>query len=82
MRTGSFVQIMEPDPQDAADSVPEETGAAPRITSTRDLLALSLGALGVVYGDLGTSPLYTIKECFNPPRRDARRSRTSWAFCR
>jgi KUP system potassium uptake protein len=24
---------------------------------------LALGALGVVYGDLGTSPLYTIREC-------------------
>ncbi len=29
------------------------------------LLALSLGALGVVYGDIGTSPLYALKECFN-----------------
>lgn len=29
-------------------------------------LKLSLGALGVVYGDLGTSPLYTIRECFSP----------------
>jgi KUP system potassium uptake protein len=28
--------------------------------------ALTLGALGVVYGDIGTSPLYTIKEVFNP----------------
>ncbi len=26
--------------------------------------ALALGALGVVYGDIGTSPLYAIKECF------------------
>ncbi len=26
---------------------------------------LALGALGVVYGDVGTSPLYTIKEIFN-----------------
>jgi KUP system potassium uptake protein len=26
--------------------------------------ALALGALGVVYGDIGTSPLYTIKEVF------------------
>ena len=25
---------------------------------------LTLGALGVVYGDIGTSPLYTIRECF------------------
>jgi KUP system potassium uptake protein len=24
-----------------------------------------LGALGVVYGDIGTSPLYALKECFN-----------------
>jgi KUP system potassium uptake protein len=27
------------------------------------LLSLSLGALGIVYGDIGTSPLYTLKEC-------------------
>src|SRR5471032_879920 len=25
--------------------------------------ALSLGALGVVFGDIGTSPLYTMREC-------------------
>ncbi len=30
--------------------------------------ALSLAALGVVYGDIGTSPLYAIKECFAPHR--------------
>ncbi|HEY6094950.1 MAG TPA: potassium transporter Kup [Gallionellaceae bacterium] len=28
------------------------------------LLPLTLGALGVVYGDIGTSPLYTMKEVF------------------
>ena len=27
--------------------------------------ALTLGALGVVYGDIGTSPLYTMKEVFH-----------------
>jgi len=26
---------------------------------------LALAALGIVYGDIGTSPLYTIKECFH-----------------
>lgn len=26
--------------------------------------ALSLGALGVVFGDIGTSPLYALRECF------------------
>ena len=30
-------------------------------------LLLALGALGVVYGDIGTSPLYTVKECFHGP---------------
>lgn len=32
--------------------------------SRKNLAALSLGALGVVYGDIGTSPLYTMKEVF------------------
>jgi KUP system potassium uptake protein len=29
--------------------------------------ALGLAALGVVYGDIGTSPLYAIRECFHGP---------------
>ncbi|MBV9476993.1 MAG: KUP/HAK/KT family potassium transporter, partial [Acidobacteria bacterium] len=33
--------------------------------SRRYLLTLSLGALGVVYGDIGTSPLYAFRECFS-----------------
>ena len=33
----------------------------------RYLLTLSLGALGVVYGDIGTSPLYAIRESFYGP---------------
>lgn len=31
------------------------------------LLILALGALGVVYGDIGTSPLYAMRECFHGP---------------
>ncbi|MCO5108692.1 MAG: potassium transporter Kup [Burkholderiaceae bacterium] len=30
------------------------------------LAALTLAAIGVVYGDIGTSPLYTVKEIFSP----------------
>jgi KUP system potassium uptake protein len=33
----------------------------------RYLATLSLVALGVVYGDIGTSPLYAIRECFHGP---------------
>lgn len=29
------------------------------------LLTLTLGAIGVVYGDIGTSPLYALRECFS-----------------
>lgn len=29
------------------------------------LWALTLGALGVVFGDIGTSPLYSVRECFS-----------------
>ena len=36
-------------------------------TSNREsMAALTLGAMGVVYGDIGTSPLYTMKEIFSP----------------
>ena len=52
-----------------------ETGARPippprhhveQNPTGRRLAILSLTALGVVYGDIGTSPLYAIKECFKP----------------
>ena len=33
---------------------------------SKALLPLALGALGVVYGDIGTSPLYTLHEVFSP----------------
>lgn len=41
----------------------------------RYLAVLTVGALGVVYGDIGTSPLYALKECFAgthpvPPTRE------------
>ena len=39
-------------------------GHAPDATSRRYLLALSLSALGIVYGDIGTSPLYAMRESF------------------
>jgi KUP system potassium uptake protein len=35
-------------------------------TNRSSFAALALGALGVVYGDIGTSPLYTMKEIFSP----------------
>ncbi len=34
-------------------------------TQRTPMSALTLGALGVVFGDIGTSPLYALKECFH-----------------
>ena len=44
--------------------VPAGTKAAHRESP---LLQLALAALGVVFGDIGTSPLYTVRECFVGP---------------
>ena len=38
------------------------------------LSVLALGALGVVYGDIGTSPLYALNECFHEGHGLARNS--------
>jgi KUP system potassium uptake protein len=44
-----------------ADNIPTAHGPAERLPK------LMLGAIGVVYGDIGTSPLYTMKESFLGP---------------
>jgi KUP system potassium uptake protein len=54
---GRIVQAAQPLALDAV--APERTGA-------RGRAALAVLALGVVYGDIGTSPLYALKECFAP----------------
>ena len=41
--------------------------ASPENQTRRYLATLSVAALGVVYGDIGTSPLYALKECFFGP---------------
>jgi KUP system potassium uptake protein len=38
----------------------------PASARRQGVAALTLGAIGVVYGDIGTSPLYTVKEVFAP----------------
>ncbi len=42
-------------------------GEAPHAPRGHSLPALMLGAIGVVYGDIGTSPLYAMKETFVGP---------------
>jgi KUP system potassium uptake protein len=51
-----------PEPAEGTPPAPEIPARSP--PRGRALATLGLGALGVVYGDIGTSPLYAIKECF------------------
>lgn len=62
----------------STENTPTESGDAPlppQSTATpgghepgrKRLLSLCLLALGIVYGDIGTSPLYALRECFHGP---------------
>ena len=57
-------QSVPPAPRDSrAPAAVAENGARPKIAAS--LPSLSLAALGVVFGDIGTSPLYTLKTVLN-----------------
>jgi KUP system potassium uptake protein len=48
---------------EVAHSVPHPGDSQHPPHGTREVAITALGALGVVYGDIGTSPLYAMKEC-------------------
>ena len=53
-------------PDTAAEGRGQGSHHPPATPTGRRLAVLTLTALGVVYGDIGTSPLYTIRETFAP----------------
>lgn len=60
---------MSSEPKSSSDSAlrPTRTRQTAHVEPTgRRLAVLSFTALGVVYGDIGTSPLYAFKEAFHP----------------
>ncbi len=50
-----------------SDTQRETNGNSPSHTTKQPLTMLALTALGIVYGDIGTSPLYALRECFYGP---------------
>jgi len=65
--------VIASEPQPGRETMLETALAVPH--SHGKIGALTLGAIGVVYGDIGTSPLYALKECLSPhhglgPSRD------------
>jgi len=49
-------------PQAARSEIPAANGADEGARAQRRFWALTLGSIGVVYGDIGTSPLYAVRE--------------------
>jgi KUP system potassium uptake protein len=66
LSTGQGIPI-EPPPGVPADAPAAASAPHGHARRNRDPLKLALGALGVVYGDIGTSPLYALKECVTLP---------------
>jgi KUP system potassium uptake protein len=52
----------EPRPHAAVEAI--EPGKEPDLVATAGRMVLALGALGIVFGDIGTSPLYTVQVLF------------------
>jgi KUP system potassium uptake protein len=51
-------------PVGSSDGAPPRAGTAGRGAAPTRVAALTLGALGVVFGDIGTSPLYALRTVF------------------
>src|SRR5437764_1515293 len=73
-------------PVDRTDPLHLETPARGSVFQLSAGSNLTLAALGVVYGDIGTSPLYAIRQCFahgasvNEPRVFGVLSMIAWAL--
>lgn len=54
------------DPQYSQSSILAPVAVAASQEKHGSMQVLMLAAIGVVFGDIGTSPLYALKECFSP----------------
>ena len=67
-RPGSGTESAD-DPTDATDASSHPRVGPPRAAHHAGGLLLAAGALGVVFGDIGTSPLYALQATFTERRR-------------
>jgi K+ transporter len=65
-RAGNTATSTEVIPAGHAAFTAEEELGGHRSDTFTGFAGLSVAALGVVFGDIGTSPVYTFRECFNP----------------
>ncbi len=60
---------------DIADYLRDEADETVALPRKQGFVALTVGAVGVVYGDIGTSPIYAFREALHPILHDAQATR-------
>lgn len=60
------LSLFDEDELDIADYLRQEAEPPPAHGPRQGFAALTLGAIGVVYGDIGTSPIYAFREALRP----------------
>ncbi len=63
----------------AAPALPDVRDPAPGHHHQGGLLKLAIGAVGIVFGDIGTSPLYAFRQTLPASIRCPSTGSTSWA---
>ncbi|MFD1196228.1 potassium transporter Kup [Seohaeicola saemankumensis] len=66
LRDESRLPVLDEDELDIADYLREEGDDPVTLPAKQTFAALTIGAVGVVYGDIGTSPLYAFREALRP----------------
>lgn len=66
IRDETRIPFFDEDELDIADYLRDEGEDPVATTHKQSFAALTIGAVGVVYGDIGTSPLYAFREALRP----------------
>ena len=74
-RDEAQLNLLDEGELDIADYLRDEAEEAVHLPRRQTFLALTVGAVGVVYGDIGTSPIYAFREALLPVLHDGRVSR-------
>ena len=69
-RDSKSSELMDEAELDIADYLREEPEEGEHPAARQSVVALAVGAVGVVYGDIGTSPLYAFREALRPIAHD------------
>lgn len=69
-RDSKSSELMDAAELDIADYLRDEPEDHEHHPARQSMVALAVGAVGVVYGDIGTSPLYAFREAMRPIAQD------------